>query len=88
MSENSKTDWDRIDRMDDGDIDLADAPELGEEFFAQAELRMPEGSSWVRLPIEADILAWLKKGESDWGHRVNAVLRRHISDQSPERNPV
>ncbi len=30
----SQTDWQRIDRMDDGDIDLSDCPEVTEQMFA------------------------------------------------------
>lgn len=82
MSENSKTDWDRIDRMGDEDIDLSDMPEVGSDFFGAAELRLPGGRSWVRLPIEADVLSWLKGGEADWGSRINAALREHIKNHN------
>ena len=35
----SETDWTRIDRMDDEDIDTSDIPALDDEFFASAQLR-------------------------------------------------
>lgn len=41
MNNSSKTDWSRIDAMRDEDIDTSDIPPLDEDFFAQAELRMP-----------------------------------------------
>jgi hypothetical protein len=34
----SKTDWKRIDAMQDEDIDFSDASKLGPEFFANATL--------------------------------------------------
>ena len=36
ISSKSQTDWQRIDRMDDNDIDLSDCPEVTAQMFAQA----------------------------------------------------
>ena len=33
MPKTSGTDWDRLGRMDDKDIDTSDIPELGDDFF-------------------------------------------------------
>jgi len=41
MSNISKTDWNRIDEMKDEDIDTSDIPPLSEDFWAKAQLRMP-----------------------------------------------
>ncbi len=38
----SKTDWDRIDAMDDEAIDTSDIPPLDESFFAKAKVRLPK----------------------------------------------
>lgn len=35
----SQTDWQRLDKMDDGDIDLSDCPELTAQMFARAVVR-------------------------------------------------
>jgi hypothetical protein len=37
----SKTDWKRLDELENEDIDTRDLPELDEEFFARAELYIP-----------------------------------------------
>lgn len=37
----SGTDWDRLAKQADQDIDTRDMPELGEDFFRRAELREP-----------------------------------------------
>ncbi len=37
----SETDWARIDAMTDEEIDTSDIPPLGDEFFAEAQWRMP-----------------------------------------------
>ncbi len=38
MSEISKTDWERLVKLNDSDIDTSDIPPLGEDFFRRAEL--------------------------------------------------
>lgn len=39
MRKQSKTDWARLDAMEEADIDLRDIPELDDDFFKRAELR-------------------------------------------------
>ena len=41
MSESSRTDWDRIDRLTDEEIDTSDIPPLSQEFFDNAIWREP-----------------------------------------------
>ena len=38
MKENSKTDWERIERMDDSEIDYSDVPETDENFWKDARI--------------------------------------------------
>lgn len=38
----SGTDWERVDRLSDEEIDTSDIPELNESFFAKARLRLPK----------------------------------------------
>ncbi|MEL6263888.1 MAG: hypothetical protein AAFR12_22825 [Cyanobacteria bacterium J06626_6] len=39
LPKNSQTDWQRLDAMNDGDIDLSDCPEATPEMFANAVVR-------------------------------------------------
>ena len=41
LKENSQTNWDKINKMTDKDIDTSDIPPLDEAFFANAKLRLP-----------------------------------------------
>lgn len=41
MSKASKTDWKRLSELKDEDIDTSDIPELDDEFFSKAKLRIP-----------------------------------------------
>lgn len=38
-SSNSRTDWQRLDAMSDGDINLSDCPEITPETFAKAAVQ-------------------------------------------------
>ena len=60
MSTTSKTDWDRLDKMKDEDIDYSDIPELDDAFFKNAEVRMPSKKS-VTIRLDSDVLIWFKE---------------------------
>jgi hypothetical protein len=52
MKKQSKTDWAKIKAMKDRDIDLSDAPELDEDFFAgaiRAASMPPSAATWKRI---------------------------------------
>ena len=54
MNNSSKPDWASVDAMQDEDIDTSEIPPLSEDFFANAQLRMPESSeafSIFRIPV-------------------------------------
>lgn len=71
----SGTDWKHLDRMSDTDIDFSDIPELDEDFFANATLRMPRNKRQVSICLDADILDWFKHQRHDYQAHINAVLR-------------
>ena len=72
-----KTDWKRLDAMKDEDIDLNDIPELDDEFFENAELRLPEKKS-VTIRLDADVLEWFKKQGKGYQTRINKLLRAYM----------
>jgi uncharacterized protein (DUF4415 family) len=71
----SETDWARIDRMDDEDIDTSDIPPLDNEFFASAQLRIPEKKVPVTLSVDSEVLKWFESQGSEFQQRINAALR-------------
>jgi len=79
---NSKTDWAGLDAMTDEDIDTSDIPPLDEEFFANAELRMPKAKSQISMRVDSDVLAWFKEQGTDYQARMNAVLRLYMEAQT------
>jgi uncharacterized protein (DUF4415 family) len=78
LKRSSGTDWERLSTMDDKDIDLSDNPELGNDFFMNATLRMPEPKKAVSLRIDKDVLEWYKTRGPGYQTRINAVLRMYM----------
>lgn len=75
LNKQSKTDWARIDAMTDDDIDTSDIPELDDDFFASAELRMPKNTTPVMLSVDSDVLEWFEDQGAEFQYKINAALR-------------
>ena len=74
----SGTDWKRLERMTDEEIDISDIPPLDETFFKNATLRMPTSKTSVSLRLDSDILDWFKDEGKGYQTRINAVLRVYM----------
>ena len=77
MSKASKTDWERLAKLDDQDIDTSDIPQLGEDFFRRAELRVPVKKA-VTIRLDADVLEWFKGQGTGYQTRINQLLRHYM----------
>jgi len=77
MSKASKTDWERLAKQNDQDIDTSDIPELGEDFFRRAELRVPVKRA-VTIRLDADVLEWFKGQGTGYQTRINQLLRQYM----------
>ncbi len=65
----------------------ANAPEgadLGNDFWATAEVVMPEVKKSVHLRVDADVLEFFKQGGKGHLTRMNAVLRRYMKAQTQQ----
>jgi len=83
MSENdwkniSQTDWERVEALTDDEIDTSDIPPLDDDFFAHAELRLPEPKQVVTIRLDKDVLEWFRAQGKGYQTRMNAVLRRYM----------
>lgn len=70
----SRTDWERLATMQDDEIDYSDIPPLTDEFFAQAQLTLPNA-----VPLDPDILDWFKAQGRDYTTQINRVLREYMA---------
>lgn len=84
MTKASKTDWSRLARQDDQAIDTSGIPELDENFFREAELRVPAKQT-VTIRLDSDVLAWFKEQGSGYQTRINQLLRQYMQAQQRQR---
>jgi uncharacterized protein (DUF4415 family) len=90
-SSKSRTDFDRLAKIKDTDIDLSDSPEITPEQFAKAVVRkglkpIPKKSQ-VTLRIDSDVLNWFKETGKGFHTRINMLLRAYMEqNKSSDRN--
>jgi uncharacterized protein (DUF4415 family) len=81
-SNDSATDWNRLDAISDGDLDDAEIPEPTPEAFARAfarqELKPVPPKRQVTLRIDSDVLQWFKGQGKGYQTRINALLRAYM----------
>ena len=73
----SRTDWKRIDALQDKDIDYSEIPKQGPDFFANAIL-WPGPKKQITLRIDPDVLAFFRKTGKGYQTSINAVLRKYV----------
>lgn len=78
----SQTDWDRVDALTDEEIDTSDIPPLGDDFFANAELRLPQAKQTITIRLDKDVLEWYKTQGKGYQTRINAILRSYMETHS------
>jgi uncharacterized protein (DUF4415 family) len=78
IKKKSGTDWERLSKMEDNEIDYSDTPELDESFFNNATIRIPEPKKAVNIRLDNDVLEWYKKQGTGYQTRMNAVLRMYM----------
>jgi len=82
-STKSLTDFARLDKMKDKDIDLSDAPEITPEMFAKAIVRhglKPRTKTQLTLRVDSDVVAWFKKQGRGYQTRINLLLRAYMRE--------
>lgn len=66
-----------IEALKDGDIDYTDISELDENFWKNAEARLPETKTGVYIRLDTDVLDWLKSHGKGYQTRINAILKAY-----------
>ena len=74
----SRTDWERLGKMSDKDIDTSEIAELDEEFFRYAQVHLPAGKQLISLRLDRDVLDWFKQQGRGYQTKINAILRAYI----------
>jgi uncharacterized protein (DUF4415 family) len=83
-----KTDFSRLRKMRDKEIDYSDIPKLDKSFWQTAKLTMPEPKDRLTIRVDRDVVEWLKRKGSGYQTRINAILRSYMvanSDSGADR---
>ena len=80
MKASSKTKLKHLKTMSDEEISFNEIPELGDDFFKNAELIMPSKES-VTMRMDTDVLAWFRQTGKGYQTRINQLLRRYMEAQ-------
>jgi len=75
FSEPSETNWTKLAAMTDEEIDTSDIAPLDDEFFADAELRMPKGKVSVLVNVDEDVSDWYEAQGEEAKNLMSAALR-------------
>lgn len=89
ISSKSRTDFERLAKMKDSEIDYSDIPEITPEQFAKAVVRkglkpVPKKSQ-ITLRLDSDVLEWFKGTGKGYHTRINTLLREYM-EQSKDYN--
>lgn len=78
----SATDWTRLRRMKDEDIDVSDIPPIDRSLFKKMVIRMPERKAALSIRLDPGVVSWFKKQGRGYQTRINAVLRSYVEAHS------
>ena len=82
----SETDWDRVRRMTDQEIEtaIADDPDWAEVKdidWSKADIRDPFKKRAISIRVDEDVLAFFKREGAGYQRRINAVLRSYVEQK-------
>jgi uncharacterized protein (DUF4415 family) len=78
-----RSDYDRVDRTDDAEIERSTASRADEGPLTDDEWSRVEIVDPLKVPVtirlDEDIVAWFKAGGARYQTRINAVLRQYVN---------
>jgi uncharacterized protein (DUF4415 family) len=84
-SRKSRTDWKRLDALDDRKIDFSDTRELTPEMFARAVVRRGlkpiPGKRQLTIRIVSDVLEWYRRQGPGYQTKINVLLRAYMQER-------
>ncbi|MHB1287114.1 MAG: BrnA antitoxin family protein [Leptospirales bacterium] len=76
----SKTQWNKVRKMQDHEIDYSDNPLLKEDFFEEAVV-WKGIKKQITLRIDPDVIDFFKKQGKGYQTVINEVLRKYVEAQ-------
>jgi len=83
----SRTNWKKVDSLQDSQIDFSEMPELDARFFRHA-VRWPGTKKQITLRLDPDILAFFRRQGRGYRTIINAVLRRYMESLRDTNGPL
>ena len=77
----TKSDLNKLDAMEDRDIDYSDVPSLDDSFFEKQTVTIPPPKEQLTVRFDRDIVAWFREQGRGYQTRMNAVLRAYVEAQ-------
>lgn len=82
-----KTDWERLNKMTDEEIDASiandpDWAEFKEIDWSKAELVYPLKKQAISIRVDQDVLDYFKREGAGYQRRINAVLRTYVKQKT------
>lgn len=74
----SKTDWTKLHLNDDSNIDYSDISATTEEFWADADVFIPQHKVHVSIRLDDEIVNFFKQGGRGYQSKINAVLKAYV----------
>ncbi|GAK51878.1 hypothetical protein U14_03124 [Candidatus Moduliflexus flocculans] len=81
----SQTDWERLARMNDEEIDYSDIPPLTDEFFRKATLFAPSQRAVI---LDLDVFEWVEQQGKNPQTTVNAIIRTQMKRQTRQKKKL
>lgn len=85
MKTTSKTNWAKVDALTDAQIETADVPPLGAEFFKKAALRVPTTRTHVTVEVDTVTLEWYQAQGDSAQERMTAALSLYAAAHKAQR---
>lgn len=77
-----RTDWKRLQKMTDREIDYSDIPATDAKFWEKARIVMPSAKTHLSLRLDEDVVEWFKRQGDGYQTRINAVPRSYVEAHS------
>ena len=78
----SATDWKRVDKLKDKDIDTSDIAEVSPETFARGIVRRGlkhvARKQQLTIRVDSDVLDWYKRQGQGYQTKINSLLRAYM----------
>jgi uncharacterized protein (DUF4415 family) len=82
LNSTSRTNWIALESRTEDNIDYSDIPQLSDEFFERATLRIVSEQDRSLVQLDPDVEQWFQNQGEQYKTLINSVLRKYIRDHN------